>query len=70
MKIVKYIGLAIIGVIVLFFIAVFIWGYLPLYNIHVDELDSEIRKADKIVVKTYVYDNHTCTEKIRYYYSH
>ena len=64
MKIIKYIGFAVIGIIVLFFGVIFIWAYLPLYNIQVDELDSEIRKADRIVVKAYVYDNRTRTEKI------
>lgn len=57
MKIIKYIGLTVLGLVVLFFGVVFVWVYLPLYNIQVDELDTEIRKADKIVVKGLV-DEH------------
>jgi len=63
MKILKYILLTLLGLFVLFVGVVFIKGYLPLYKIQVDKLSDEIGKADKIVVREYVFDNRTRVEK-------
>jgi len=63
MKILKYILLTLLGLFVLFVGVVFIEGYLPLYKIQVDKLSDEIGKADKIVVREYVFDNRTMVEK-------
>lgn len=63
MKIFKYILLTLLGLFIFFVGVVFIEGYLPLYKIQVDELSREISKADKIVVREYVFDNRTMVEK-------
>ena len=51
MKILKYMLFTLLGLFILFVGVVFIKTYLPLYEIQMDKLYSEIRKADKIVVK-------------------